>query len=173
VILRFALALPGLVALATAAAAQECPAPGPTIAPAPPAATAIAIRGPEELPIEVTSGAAEVSRQGDAILSGGVVVRQGDQQLSAESAAYEARTGAFKVEGDVEFTAPELRIKGSTGSWSVAGGGSFSGAEFALPARPARGAAADLRLRPDGALQLREGVLVLTDYLGRPRASAR
>jgi LPS-assembly protein len=152
-----------MVLLATAfvlrqAAAQECIWPQPEAMSATPTAAddGISIKGPDELPVQVTSGGAELTREGDAKLTDGVVVRQGDRELSAQSATYDASEQSFKVEGDVEFRSPDLRLKGVTGTWGMRGAGHFTGAEFELPAQPARGEAADLEVTAQGALSLRE-----------------
>jgi LPS-assembly protein len=138
------------------AAAQECPWPAPEPAPAPDAPDGGVRLAPDELPVQVTSGAAEVSREGDAILTGGVTVRQGDRTLTSETATFDASEQRFEVEGDVEYRTPELRLKGRSGSWHTGGGGHFTGAEFELPLRPARGSARELEMTPAGDLALDE-----------------
>jgi LPS-assembly protein len=138
------------------AAAQECQWPAPEPAPAADAAPAGVPVAPDKLPVQVQSGAAEVSHEGDALLTGGVTVRQGNRTLSADSATYDASEQSFDVEGDVEYRTPEVRLTGSSGSWNAAGGGRFLGADFELPQRPARGSASELELTPDGDLALRE-----------------
>ncbi|MBX3702850.1 MAG: LPS assembly protein LptD [Steroidobacteraceae bacterium] len=137
------------------AAAEEClwPAAG---ALAPGVADELATGDADERPIQVTSGAAEVSRDGDAHLTGGVTVRQGDRTLRSESATYDASEQRFEVEGGVEFQAPGLRLKGTSGSWRSSGGGRFTGTEFELPLRPARGSASELEMTATGDLALRE-----------------
>ena len=61
--------------LLTPAAAQECLWPAPEPAPAVEAAPAGVPVAPNRLPVQVQSGAAEVSQEGDALLTGGVTVR--------------------------------------------------------------------------------------------------
>jgi len=109
-----------------------------------------------ELPIEVTSGGVEVTRQGDARLSDGVAVRQGNRRLNAQSATYDSASRRFTVAGEVEYRAPDLHLKGNGGNWGADGGGQFSGTEFELPARPARGTAAALGMTPAGELKMRD-----------------
>jgi len=141
------------------AAAQECiwPQLEPAVAMPVAQGAAIPVGSRDELPVEVHSkGGAEFTREGDAKLTGGVVVRQGDRTLTAQSATYDASDQNFKVEGDVEFRSPDLRLKGATGAWDMRGAGHFTGAEFELPARPARGSAAELDVTGTGALALRE-----------------
>ena len=105
------------------------------------AADGIDVKGPDELPMQIKSGHAEMTREGDAKLTGGVTISQGDREVTAESATYDATERRFEVEGDVEFRSPELRLKGGSGSWNALGTGQFTGAEFELPQRPARGSA--------------------------------
>ena len=156
--LRFLIASLAAAAFLPPAAAEDCEWPASDAAPAPSTADAdgLEIKGPEELPIQITSGGAEVSRQGDARLLDGVVVRHGDRRLSAESASYDAAHQRFEVEGEVEYRAPDLRLKGASGTWNTTGGGQFAGTEFELPARPARGSAAQLGMTAAGELKLRD-----------------
>ncbi len=140
------------------ATAEECdwPAaaePAATVAPAADDAKAGQNR---QLPVQVKSGGAEMTREGDAKLSGGVTIVQGDRELSAESATYDASERRFEVEGDVEYRSPDIRLKGGSGSWNALGTSRFTGAEFELPRRPARGSAATLQMTPEGELKLRD-----------------
>ena len=153
-ILTRAVAAGLLLGAVPAALPAECPRPDPLPAEALPAGEGGL--PDEEQPIHVESDGASVTRSGDAALLGNVHVTQGARTLRAETATYEASTRRFKVEGDVEYEDPELRVKGSTGTWSGAEGGRFEGAEFELPARPARGSAGALGLTPQGDLELEE-----------------
>ena len=156
--LRFLIALLAAAAALPQAAAEDCAWPE-SGDPAPASAEnrdGNNIVNPDELPIEVTSGSAEVTREGNATLGDGVVMRQGDRRLSARSASYDAVGRRFAVEGDVEYRAPDLRLKGSRGFWGADGGGQFAGTEFELPARPARGTAAELGMTPAGELKMRD-----------------
>jgi len=80
--------------------------------------------------VELGALDAELSREGDAKLTGGVTISQGDRHVSADSATYDASERRFNVEGNVEFRSPELRLKGGSGSWNALGTGQFTGAEF-------------------------------------------
>ena len=111
-------------------------------------------RDPGEQPIQVKGGHAEVTREGDAKLTGGVTIVQGEREVSAESATYDASERRFEVEGDVEYRSPDIRLKGGAGSWNALGTGQFSGAEFELPQRPARGSAKSLEMDGEGTLKL-------------------
>jgi LPS-assembly protein len=112
---------------------------------------------PGEQPIQVKSGGqSEVTREGDARLTGGVTIVQGEREVSADSATYDASERRFAVEGDVEYRSPDLRLKGGSGSWNALGTGQFTGAEFELPQRPARGSAGSLEMDNEGKLRLSE-----------------
>ncbi len=106
--------------------------------------------------MQVTSGGAEVSRGGNARLTDGVVIRQGTREIRAQSATYDAAEKRFTVDGGVEYRSEKLRMKGGTGTWDADGSGRFTGAEFELPLRPARGAAAELDMNSAGNLNLQE-----------------
>ena len=140
------------------AGADECvwPVYDDPPAAAAPAPDGIAVKRPDELPVQVKSGSAEVTREGDAKLTDGVTIVRGERELSAESATYDASERRFEVEGDVEFRSPNLRLKGGTGKWDARGTGEFTGAEFELPQRPARGSAGKLQMTSEGDLKLRE-----------------
>jgi LPS-assembly protein len=139
------------------AGADECAWPDapPPVAEAPPTPDAGAAETGRQ-PVQVKGGNAEMTREGDAKISGGVTIVQGERQVSADAATYDASERRFAVEGDVEYRAPDIRLKGGSGSWNALGTGEFSGAEFELPQRPARGSADRLELK-------REGELTLTD----------
>lgn len=163
--MRRILALLALVGVSLPAArAQECPsdrdccgaaqrpdagatAPTPAVTPKP------RDNDPDAL-IEITSESASITRAGDASVRGKVVLRQGDRQITAESASYDSDTGDFAVDGDVIFSEPDLTVRGSSGSWKSDVGARIGGAKFELPRRPARGEANEIRVAPDGDLTL-------------------
>ena len=153
---RRIIALLASTGVAAPAAAAECAWPGSTAVPVvqQPAAGGVDVKAPDELPIEVKSGGAEMSRDGNAKLTDGVTITQGDRHLSAESANYDAAERRFDVQGDVEYRAPDLRLKGGSGSWNALGTSQFTGAEFELPERPARGSAEQLAVDREGDLKL-------------------
>ena len=144
-----------------AARAEQCPAPAPADCCKPADAAPVQERKTPKLPrdtkapIEITSESASLTRAGDATLEGKVVVRQGDREITAESALYNQETGDFSVTGDVIYREPDLWIKGGTGSWSSDIGAKVGDAEFELPKRPARGSAKEISVSPDGILSLK------------------
>lgn len=153
---------------ASAAAAQppmRCPAPSSarTERPAqaqgsaqqrPPAAAAEGSTG--EPLVELSSDSATVGADGDAVLAGDVRVTQGARTLTAEDVTYDSKRGVFEVAGEVRYTDQELQVSGRGGRFDPKGGAAFEQAEFALPERPARGAAGELTLSADGRVGLRD-----------------
>jgi LPS-assembly protein len=106
--------------------------------------------------IEISSDSAAVGVDGDAVLTGDVRVIQGDRILSAEDVTYEAEKNLFKVEGTVRYVDPTLEVSGRGGRYDPAGGAAFESATFALPERPARGAAERMEIDADGDIRLQE-----------------
>jgi LPS-assembly protein len=156
VISRRIIALLATTGVLPPAAASECLWPGVPPEPAEAASPAADAKSPDELPVKVESGNAEMTREGDAKLSGGVTIIQGERAVSADAATYDASEQRFEVEGDVEYRSPDLRLKGGSGSWNALGTGQFTGAEFELPQRPARGSAETLEMDDQGRLALSE-----------------
>jgi len=141
------------------AAASECLWPDVPVEPATTASpgSAAVAEDPGEQPIQIkSSGQSEVTREGDVKLSGGVTILQGEREVSADAATYDASERRFEVEGNVEYRSPDLRLKGGAGSWNAIGTGQFTGAEFELPQRPARGSAESLEMNNAGELKLSE-----------------
>ena len=140
------------------AVASECLWPDVPVEPATTASpgSAADAKDPDKQPVKVRSGNAEMTREGDAKLSGGVTIFQGEREVSADAATYDASERRFEVEGNVEYRSPDLRLKGGAGSWNAIGTGQFTGAEFELPQRPARGSAESLEMNNAGELKLSE-----------------
>ncbi len=156
---RHFIALLATIGALPPAIASECI--WPVAGPPPPAAPAAVpegtpAKGPDELPVKVKSGSAEMTREGDAKLTGGVAISQGDREVTAESATYDASERRFEVVGNVEYRSPDVRLKGGTGSWNALGTGNFTGAEFELPLRPARGSASELEMTDQGEIKMRD-----------------
>jgi LPS-assembly protein len=104
--------------------------------------------------IELSSDTATVGADGNAQLSGNVVVEQGDREIRANDAQYSQNENAFKVEGNVDYNDPVLHATGGGGSYSATRGADFRDAEFELHERSARGAAARMQLSPEGVINL-------------------
>ncbi len=135
-----------LTSSADAAAAARAATPGASAA-TPPASAASNI--------EVRSDNAEMGVDGAALLRGNVEVRQGDRQIRADEVDYNAATGRLDVRGKVEYRDPVVEVRGASGAYSESQGADLQGAEFILPARPARGRAQSVSVGIDGRVKLK------------------
>jgi LPS-assembly protein len=151
-----------LLLLALGARADEpvCPRPAePEGAPVP----APARTDPSNEPVTIESDdknfTADVN--GNVVVSGNVVMRQGDRSIKTDHLEYDAQEGKAKLEGGVEYKDPQLTVRGNSGSYSPTLGTEFEGTEFELPARNARGAARSMQVDPNGKVTL-EGVSFTT-----------
>jgi LPS-assembly protein len=104
--------------------------------------------------IVVESNNAEVSRDGDAALQGHVILRQGGRELSADHVEYSKASGDFSVHGDVDYRDGTVHVHGVTGNYDPVKGASFGKASFELPARPARGIADSIHVKPNAHTEL-------------------
>ncbi|HYJ41588.1 MAG TPA: LPS-assembly protein LptD [Steroidobacteraceae bacterium] len=93
---------------------------------------------------------------GNAVVSGNVVMRQGDKVIKADRLEYDAKNGRAKLTGAVEFSGPAFKVRGSSGAYSPALGAQFEGAQFELPQSNARGAARNMQVDANGTLTLED-----------------
>ena len=80
---------------------------------------------------------------GNAVLSGNVVMRQGDKVIRADRLEYDAKTGQRQAHGRASSSrVPRSRCAAAAATYSPALGAQFEGAQFELPAaqRARRGA---------------------------------
>ena len=91
---------------------------------------------------------------GNAVLSGNVVMRQGDKVIRADRLEYNAKSGQAKLTGAVEFSSPVLKVRGSSGEYSPALGAQFEGTQFELPQHNARGTARNMQVDANGTVTL-------------------
>jgi len=112
---------------------------------------------PDDPRIDITSDHGELSREGDASLTGNVRIRMGQRLLSADAAEIDAAERSVRLDGTVEYLDPTLRVTGQGGEFAD-GNGAFEGAEFAITDRGVRGEATGVRLREQSILDL-EGVM--------------
>ncbi|MBU3672784.1 MAG: LPS assembly protein LptD [Sinobacteraceae bacterium] len=167
------LVLPACVLATDDGAAQPMPAPIPLRCPAPSPVAGMqradglpelalardlpASRDTESrLPVEISSDSAQVSAQGAAVLSGRVELRQGERRLEAEEVKYDPSSGQFSVSGTLTYKDSSITARGGTGRYDATTGASLEEAEFDLPERPARGAAARMQIGTDGRVRLSE-----------------
>lgn len=105
-------------------------------------------------PVDVVSDDATLGVNGDASLSGNVRLRQGEREIRADRVEYQAERNAFEVEGNIEYHDPVIDVRGTRGRYSENEGAEFEGAQFEIPARPARGTAGRMSLDTRGAIDL-------------------
>ena len=147
---------------ALASGACACPSPGPAI---PPPAAARAPRAAGKLAaggvVHITSDRATLTRNGQAVLEGHVVLRQGQRKIQAKKVLYNSRNGSIQTRGGIEYTDPMVHVTGKGGSYSPLEGARFENAHFSLLRPSARGTARLMRLTPQGLLRL-QGVAFTT-----------
>jgi len=138
--------------------AVYCPNPSGTDAapPAPAIATPAIDPTDDRVTIEADDKDFKFDINGNAVLSGHVVMRQGDKVIRADRLEYEAATGNAKLDGAVEFASPKLKVRGSSGTYSPTLGAQFEGAQFELPESNARGAARSMQVDANGKVTLED-----------------
>lgn len=146
------------------ARAGEPPCPTQSGQPGPlaEAKTAAAAAGPhvpagsEAGNVELSSDRASFGVDGRATLEGNVLVRQGGREIRADQVQYDSRDTSLSTSGHIEYRDPVVHVRGAGGSYSTSAGAEFKSAEFDLIQRAARGSASDMRLTPQGKIQLRK-----------------
>jgi LPS-assembly protein len=131
-----------------------CPRPASAEGAPPPPAVAATEPADERVTIEADEKDFTFDVNGNAVLSGNVVMSQGDKVIHADRLEYDAKSGRFKLTGAVEFAGPQLKVRGSSGEYSPALGAQFEGAQFELPASNARGAARNMQVDANGTVTL-------------------
>jgi LPS-assembly protein len=105
--------------------------------------------------LDITSDRATLGVNGNAILKGHVVARQGDREVTAKEAHYDRATNSLSVKGAVTYQDPLVRMSGSGGTYSPTAGARIDSAKFTLRRRYGRGSAKLLDLTPSGVLDLK------------------
>jgi LPS-assembly protein len=126
--------------------------------------------------LDPDNSAFTLNDDGTIHFEGGVRVRQGNRSIVAEQAEFNSENSHFRISGQVQFEDPVLRATSDGGgSYSATDGASLSNAEFELRQRPARGAARNMQMTPEGLIKL-DGVSFTTcprdDSSWRLRASS-
>ena len=111
---------------------------------------------PDDPHVDITSDQGDLSRAGNAELSGNVTIRMGQRLLTADQATVDAEQRRISVKGKVEYLDPQIHVTGR-GAEFEAGAGRFEGARFELVDGSGRGAAKDAKLHDQTMLDL-EGV---------------
>ena len=151
--------------VAFGAAADECPAPVRPTGTARPTAPSQSEPALADTPIEYEADGLEATRDGEMLLKGDVLIRQGERTLKTRNAKYDSQSQSFSVDDAVEYSDPNLKVSGTSAHVDQAGGATFEGAEFELKDRNARGAADRIQVTRDSQLKL-NGVRYTTCPVG-------
>jgi LPS-assembly protein len=151
---RLIAAVAACIAL-SANAQEECPAPIKATGTARPVPAGPP--GPElaDTPIEFESeGGIDATREGEMLLKGEVLIRQGERTIRTRDARYDSRSQHFSVDNEVEYSDSDLKVSGTSAQVDQAGGAVFEGAKFELPDRSARGSADRIQVTRESQVKL-------------------
>ncbi|MFQ6004508.1 MAG: LPS-assembly protein LptD [Woeseia sp.] len=110
---------------------------------------------PDGMLFEAGEMEAQLGDEPSAIMTGGVLVKQGARLAGADTASYDPETLALQLSGDVRYEDPRTQIRGTSAEFSYSSGlVRFEGAEFKLSDGGARGAASALEINQEGMLKL-------------------
>ncbi|HEY6645214.1 LPS-assembly protein LptD [Povalibacter sp.] len=145
------LAVSGVCVLPGPAMGEDCPEPVKLqSAAALPATTA----PDEQQDIQLEMDSFEATREGLWNLEGDVGIKQGDREIKTSDATYDPEKQTFSTRSGVTYSDPGMKVQGSSADFDPNGSVTFEGAQFELPAQPARGSAARIRANKDGELSL-------------------
>lgn len=153
--------LAAAISVPTKAHADETVCPKPASAEAVTNPVSPQVPSDPNAPISIEADGGTFAVKGTSVLSGNVVMRQGDKTIRADHLEYDAETGRAKLDGAVEFAGPTVKVQASNGTYSPTLGAQFEGAQFELPERNARGSARAMQADADGTLTL-DGVSFTT-----------
>lgn len=150
-------------------AAADCPQPvaiGATRPATPPADAPVeAPATAQGADVHLEMDSFDATRDGQWNLHGDVSISQGDRQLTTTDATYDPASQTFTTRHGVEYSDPTMKVEGAGAQFNPGGGATFDGAQFELPARPARGSANRISATAAGKLSL-DGVRYTTCPVG-------
>lgn len=112
--------------------------------------------------IIITADSADVSAEGDSLLSGGVVVQRGAQRLETEGASWDRAAGRVVAVEGARFMQPGLQVDAQRLEFRPAeGAAELTGNRYILTGPPAQGAADSIRIRDTGRIAM-DGVTYTT-----------
>ncbi|HEY5806951.1 MAG TPA: LPS assembly protein LptD [Povalibacter sp.] len=106
--------------------------------------------------VELQVDSLEATRDGTWDLKGEVSITQGERKLTTTDATYDPATQSLSTENGVTYSDPSMKVEGSGAKFDAAGSVTFEGAQFELPAQPARGSAAHISASKQGDLKLKD-----------------
>ncbi len=148
--------LAAAIFLTAGAGAAEPDCPPTAVAEETPAIPAPDAPVDDRVIIEADDDDFQFDANGNAVISGNVVMRWGDKLIRADRLEYDAASQRAKLTGAVEFSDPGLTVRGSSGTYSPLLGAQFEGAQFELPASNARGAARNMQVDANGTVTLED-----------------
>jgi LPS-assembly protein len=104
--------------------------------------------------VDITSDSATVGEDGKGLLHGNVVVRQGALEIRSNEMQYDRASGSIETSENIDYLDSLVHVTGAAGSYSASSGGQFRAAQFNLLQRSARGTAQEMKLTPQGVLDL-------------------
>ena len=105
--------------------------------------------------LELTTGNADISADGDANFTGPIELRSNDRSLSADTAHFDRDKTTFTVDGEVRYTDALNKISGSSARYvTETGEFYFADTEFELRNAPASGSAKSIHISADQTLEL-------------------
>ena len=146
------------------AADPPCPsqaAPAGALPATPAAALKPRAGAPQDDAINIASDHAVIGVDGNATLRGNVEVTQGEREIRANEVEYDGNKRSIRTNDHIDYRDPLVHVTGAGGSYSAQDGASFRSADFSLVQRAARGTAQEMKLTPQGVLDLK-GVMFTT-----------
>jgi len=137
-----------------AAAQEQCPAPVRAVGTARPATPKQSETVLADTPIEYEADGVEATRDGNYVLQGDVLIKQGDRTLKTRNAKYNSQEQSVEVDEAVEYADENLSVSGTSAQVDQVGGATFEGAKFELKDRNARGSADRIQVTRDNELKL-------------------
>ena len=137
-------ALPGL------ALGEDCPEP--VELQSAPTSPVSATDAQSDIQLEMDSF--EATRDGLWNLQGDVGIKQGEREIKTSDATYDPEKQTFSTRSGVTYSDPGMKVQGTGADFDPTGSVTFEGAQFELPAQPARGSAARIHANQDGELNL-------------------
>jgi len=104
--------------------------------------------------IQLQMDSFEATRDGEWDLKGNVGIKQGDREIRTTDATYDPQKQTFSTSNGVTYSDPTMKVQGAGADFDPSGSVTFEGADFELPAQPARGSAARIEASKDGELNL-------------------
>ena len=105
--------------------------------------------------LQFEAGSANLTLDGAAELSGGVLIRRDRDYIAAEAAEYDPTNSRLVLDGNVRYSGLESEVRGERASFDIARGiAEFQTSTFSMGANRGHGAADKLRIDRAGTIEL-------------------